>query len=195
MTPEGVSFQWTGGKFGAPTSHSTSFTCTYPGVARPTLIVSRLGCEPVMQAVPVSCTDADCVDCLFENCGAPQGGPDVFEMCVRNSDPLFAQRCVDAYVCSLTSDDDCAFDVGRGAISCYCGTDRSIEDCFAPSSPTTGPAGRCIGQWEAAAACAAGDSECVADRFVDLTFPSGFANYAAVCTVQCASACGYSAEP
>jgi hypothetical protein len=144
-------------------------------------------------AGPTPDTCSACLSAAASPCRDYQGsGFDLYANCIENPDPAFAQRCVDAYECSVQSTDLCAGDLTRGPVSCYCGIEsvRTIDQCFAAPSATTGPAGACIPQWEAATGCPAGDNACVSNLFVDLSLPSGGANYLVTCAVtECASAC------
>lgn len=134
-----------------------------------------------------------CVEGLSSGCRNFQGsGADLVGNCLENPDPSFAQRCADAYLCSLAATDGCADDLTRGAASCYCGLNRTIDVCFEEPSATTGPDGACIPQWEAATGCAPGDLGCVGEKFVDLTLPAGWAAALVSCTAdpaECGSSC------
>ena len=111
-------------------------------------------------------------------------GVDFPAKCLENPDPAFAQSCTDAYECSIQDPGLCAGDLTRGAISCYCGLEQTLDDCFAPSSATKGPKGPCIARWETAAGCAAGDFACVSDNFANTEKPSAFASFLLNCTVS-----------
>lgn len=139
-----------------------------------------------------------CVQEMGENpspCRNFEGsGFDLVANCADNPDPSFAQRCVDAYLCSLHAPDHCADDLTRGPVSCYCGLDRTIDQCNATSGAVFGPAGACIPQWEAATGCSAGDNLCVNSRFVDITQPAGVASALITCTVS-SDYCGTDCRP
>jgi cysteine-rich repeat protein len=117
-------------------------------------------------------------------------GTDLIAGCMRQDDATWTKKCSDAVFCSLNSPDLCAGDLTRGAVTCYCGLGRTIDDCFKPPSATTGPIGACISQWEQAANCAAGDLACVKNDFTVLTKPTGWANFLVSCAANdCAKDC------
>jgi hypothetical protein len=141
-------------------------------------------------AGPTPDTCAECISAAASPCRNYQGsGFDLYAGCFEAADPTAAQLCVDAYECSVQSADLCAGNLTLGPVACYCGT-RTIDECFAAPSATTGPAGACIPQWEAAALCTPGDNACVSANFADTTRASGNANFLITCSVtDCASAC------
>jgi cysteine-rich repeat protein len=132
-----------------------------------------------------------CMESVDSSCRAFQGTDlDLIAGCFKQDDPIFAKQCANAFFCSLSSSDLCAGDLTRGAVSCYCGVNRTIDECFKAPTATTGPIGACIPQWESAANCAAGNLSCVSNNLVTPGLPSFFAAALVTCAVMdCASAC------
>jgi len=141
---------------------------------------------------------AACDACLTETCTDYQGsGIDLIGGCFANADPIFNQRCSDAFYCNYNTTDACKDDVTRGAISCYCGSAVAVGgEC----QTAPGPQGPCQAAWAAATGCAdafpgtPGSAQwaCVQNNITDLTAAGGTANY----MTQCKDVfCGPGADP
>jgi hypothetical protein len=136
-----------------------------------------------------------CMQCLRDNCSnyydtavtgtcfdglAIPGNP-------LAADPAFAQKCVDAVVCSYNSTDNCADNIVRGPVGCYCGENVEVDVCLTSFANVRG---NCIPEWTAAAGCPAGDQNCVLDKFSDGFLPSGYAFFTLGCMNDlCVTAC------
>jgi len=182
-----VAFRWSGGIFEPPDAAATRYLCMVPGEITVSVALSTVLCPDVVQRVALSCTSEACSECL-----RAASEPDVVSRCAAGDyfDADQTQRCVDALACSLSDADGCAADSDAGVLACYCGA-RSHEACARQGSKSSGPAGSCVGAWEAATDCQAGDARCVLDRFSDPTRPSGVAERAAaLLSTTCAQACG-----
>jgi cysteine-rich repeat protein len=99
--------------------------------------------------------------------------------------PDFSQRCSDLFFCSHLSPDNCAYNTERGPVGCFCGENVSVDACQQGTVQ-----GNCVPEWYAAAECPPGDHLCVLEKFIDLTLPSGYANFLIecqnmACTVEC----------
>lgn len=132
-----------------------------------------------------------CSDCRDENCRDYQGsGLDVFAGCFEAvdassgadpNDPDFLQDCIDLVTCAQQN--NCAYGP-NGPSTCYCGS-ASTDACI-----TTGPApdAPCVAQVQQATRSTSIID--IANRFTDLAYPSGWANYLLECdATECEAAC------
>lgn len=129
-----------------------------------------------------------CAGCLETQCtnylGADLYGPciDGTPSVVTTMDTDFSTVCTAAFACSASSSDGCGHDP-NGPFQCYCGAGVTVDQCGASIAAVRGP---CVSEWTAAARCPPDNTDpyCVLDFFVDLTKPSGFANFMSQCMLE-----------
>lgn len=132
----------------------------------------------------------ECVACMGERC-AESYSYDVFTSCRVAVNPDQVGNPLQGFVDKCTALDDCVrrngcYDPSLGILPCYCGAGVASDQCQAGLEVR----GACITETERATACVANDSNCVLSLLLDLTLPSGFANYLAECrAIECSDAC------
>jgi len=125
----------------------------------------------VVLAGDIGHKDPACRACRATYCTKYDGVVDLVATCFGNSDPKFVQECVAAMNCAHSK--KCGSTV-EGAMECFCGT-SDVPTCLKPG----GPNGPCQSEWLAAARTTSVTE--LSERFGDLSFPAGIANYFVSC--------------
>jgi hypothetical protein len=70
-------------------------------------------------------------------------------------------------------------------VGCFCGESTAVDACQQGTV-----VGNCVPEWYAATQCPVGDHNCVINNFINLTLPSGYANFTIECqNAACATEC------
>jgi len=125
----------------------------------------------IVVAGDIAHKDAACRACRATYCTLYDGVVNLVDKCFSGSDPSFVKQCTDAMNCAYEK--KCG-STAEGALECFCGS-ADVPTCLKPG----GPNGPCQAEW-----LAAGRTQSVkelSERFGDLAFPAGIANYFVAC--------------
>lgn len=143
---------------------STSST----GGAKPESVVKA---SEVVVAGDIAHKDAACRACRATYCTLYDGVVNLVDKCFSSTEPSFVKQCTAAMNCAYEK--KCG-STAEGALECFCGS-ADVPTCLKPG----GANGPCQAEWLAAARTQSVKE--LSERFGDLAFPAGIANYFVAC--------------